>query len=132
MNIALAEPDSGLPSILRISSRSFHPRLNRFLLRSRQQRTLPVPATKTIYQITDRLHEQRTVQATGDAIATTVSAWLAELGAQSPMVEDLPRAVRCGDWPAVYAIGEHLSVDVTTAVPPRARCAPRHGPANPE
>jgi hypothetical protein len=25
MNIALAEPDSGLPSILRVSARSFHP-----------------------------------------------------------------------------------------------------------
>jgi hypothetical protein len=132
MNIALAEPDSGLPSILRVSARSFHPWFNRVLLRSRQHRTVPVTATTTIYQITDRLHEQRTVHVMGDAIATTVSAWLAELGAQSPMVEDLARAVRCGDWPAVYAIGEHLCVDVTTAVPPRAGCALRHGPGNPE
>ncbi|WP_424736583.1 hypothetical protein [Mycobacterium sp.] len=44
---------------------------------------------------------------------TTVSAWLAELGAHSPLVEDLGRAVHVGDWPAAYAIGEYLSVDVT-------------------
>ena len=48
-------------------------------------------------------------------IETTVSAWLAELGIQSPMVEDLARTVRSGDWPAFYAIGEHPSVDVTVA-----------------
>jgi len=46
---------------------------------------------------------------------TTVSAWLAELGAYSPLVADLARAVDVGDWPAAYAIGEYLSVDVTVA-----------------
>ena len=48
-------------------------------------------------------------------IVTTVSAWLAELGAHSPLVEDLARSVDVGDWPAAYAIGEYLSVDVTVA-----------------
>jgi hypothetical protein len=43
------------------------------------------------------------------------SAWLAELGADSPLVEDLARAVRTGDWPAARAIGEYVSIDVTTA-----------------
>ena len=71
-----------------------------------------------IYQIADRLHEQRTARVTGYAIATTVSAWLAELGVQSTMTEDLAQAVRSSNWPAVYAIGEHLSVDVTIAVSP--------------
>jgi hypothetical protein len=48
-------------------------------------------------------------------IVTTVSAWLAELGARSPLVEDLGRAVHAGDWAAGYAIGEYLSVSVTVA-----------------
>jgi hypothetical protein len=122
MNIALAEPNSGLPSILSSLVCSFHAWCNRFLLRSRSVRPLQAAAAPTIYQIASRLHEQRTVRVAGDAIAPTVSAWLAEFGVQSPMVEDLARAVRGGDWPAVYAIGEHLSVDVTVAVSPqRAR-----------
>lgn len=44
-----------------------------------------------------------------------ISAWLAELGAQSPLADDLAHAVRAGDRPAAYAIGEHLSVDVAIA-----------------
>ena len=51
----------------------------------------------------------------GHQIATTVSAWLAELGAHSPLAEDLARAVHAGDWPAARAIGEYLSVDVIVA-----------------
>ncbi len=69
----------------------------------------------TLYQLTDRLHEERTVRVPVNAIGPTVSAWLAELGANSPMVEDLARAVRNGDWPAAYAVGEHLSVHVAIA-----------------
>jgi hypothetical protein len=122
MNIALVEPNSGLRSILSSLVCSFHAWCNRFLLRSRSVRPLQAAAAPTIYQIASRLHEQRTVRVAGDAIAPTVSAWLAEFGVQSPMAEDLARAVRGGDWPAVYAIGEHLSVDVTVAVSPqRAR-----------
>lgn len=85
-----------------------------------------------MYQIADRLHEQRTVRVAADAIAPTVSAWLAELGVQTSMVEDLARAVRSGAWPAIYAIGERLSVDVTLAVWPQLGRAPRHDPDNPE
>jgi hypothetical protein len=51
----------------------------------------------------------------GHEIALTVSAWLAELGAHSPLVEDLARAAHAGDWPAAWAIGEYLSVDVAVA-----------------
>jgi hypothetical protein len=68
----------------------------------------------TIYQVTDQLGDGRTVRVPGDEIATTVSAWLAELGTHSPLVEDLARAARAGDWPAAHAIGEHLSVNVTS------------------
>jgi hypothetical protein len=43
-------------------------------------------------------------------------ATLAELGAHSPLVEDLARAVSSADWPTAHAIGEHLAIDVTVAV----------------
>jgi hypothetical protein len=32
------------------------------------------------------------------------------------MVDDLAQTVRDGDWPAAYAVGEHVSVDVAIAV----------------
>jgi len=50
-----------------------------------------------------------------DGIAYAMSAWLAELGAHSPLVEDLARTVRDGDWTAAYAIADFLSVDVAVA-----------------
>jgi len=75
-----------------------------------------VVSPTTLYQVTDRLHEERTVRVPVSAIGPTVSAWLAELGANSPMVDDLARAVRNGDWPAAYVFGEHLSVQVAVAV----------------
>lgn len=51
----------------------------------------------------------------GHEIAAIVSAWLAELGAHSPLVDDLARAARVGDWAAAYAVADQLSVDVTVA-----------------
>jgi hypothetical protein len=74
-----------------------------------------VTRTRPIYRVSHCLREGRTVDVPGHEIATTVSAWLAELGADSPLVEDLAQAVRAGDWPAAHAIGEYLSVDVTVA-----------------
>lgn len=73
-----------------------------------------MPATTT-YQLPDRLHDGRMARASGDEIAATVSAWLAELDAYSPLAEDFGRAVAAGDRPEAYAVGEHLSVDVTVA-----------------
>jgi hypothetical protein len=73
----------------------------------------------TTYQVTDRLHDGRTVRVPGDEIAATVSAWLEELGTHSPLVEDLARAALAGDWPAAHAIGEHLSVNVTSLPAPQ-------------
>lgn len=64
----------------------------------------------TIYQVTDRSHDGRTARVPGDEITSTVSGWLSELGTQSPLADELARAVRIGDWPAAYAIGEHLSL----------------------
>lgn len=66
----------------------------------------------TIYQLTDRLHDGHVARVAGNEIATTVSAWLADLGAQSPLVEELARAVLGSDWPAAYAIGDTLAVEV--------------------
>jgi hypothetical protein len=67
------------------------------------------------YYVTDRLHNGRTVQVPAHEIAPIVSAWLAELGAHSPLVEDLARAACTGDWAAAWAVGDQLSVDVTVA-----------------
>jgi hypothetical protein len=67
------------------------------------------------YVLSDRLHADRTAQVPGEAIASTVSAWLKELGTSSPLVDDLARAVHAGDWPAAHSIGDFLSVDVTVA-----------------
>ncbi len=67
------------------------------------------------YQLTDRLHVGRMARVPADGIVGTVSAWLAELDASSPMVEELARTVGIGDWAAAHAIAEYLSVDVTVA-----------------
>ena len=71
--------------------------------------------TATTYQLTDCLRDGRTVHVSADGIACAVSAWLAELGAHSPLVEDLARTVRDGDWTAAHAIADLLSVDVAVA-----------------
>ncbi len=77
-------------------------------------RTPHAPQTLS-YRLTDRLHAGRTARVSVEGIASTVEAWLAELGASSPMVDQLVCAVRCGDWPAAHALAEHLSIDVAVA-----------------
>ena len=67
------------------------------------------------YQLTDLLHAERTARVSADGIVGTLSAWLAELGADSPLVDDLARLVCDGDWPAVRRIADSLSVDVAIA-----------------
>ena len=99
------------PAFVAAAERSAGAGWPRFRYRLSRQRV----ASTRIYQITDRLHDGRTVRVPGDRIGGTVSAWLAELGVDSPMVNDLARAVCSGDWPAAYVIGEHLSVDVAIA-----------------
>ncbi len=83
-------------------------------MRSLTHLTRRHPATNA-YQLTDRLHEGRTAYVFAEDIVSTVSSWLAELGAHSPFVEDLARAVRNGDWVAAHSIADRLSVDVTVA-----------------
>ena len=72
-----------------------------------------VTRVETMYYVADRLHNGRIVQVPGHEIAPIVSGWLAELVAQSPLVEDLARAARVGDWAAACAVGDLLSVDVS-------------------
>jgi hypothetical protein len=71
--------------------------------------------TTRLYQLTDRLDAGRTVQVSADGIVFAVSAWLAELGASSPLVEDLAVTVRDGNWSAAHAIADCLSIDVAVA-----------------
>ena len=77
-----------------------------------RRRDLP----RQVYQITDRLHAGRIARVSDDAIASTVSVWLAEFEVVSPLVDDLARAVRNGDWASTYTIANALSVDVAVAV----------------
>ncbi len=67
------------------------------------------------FYVTDRLHDGRTVAVPGPEIVTVVSTWLAELGVQSPLVEDLARAACGGDWATACVVGDQLSVGVTAA-----------------
>jgi hypothetical protein len=78
--------------------------------------------TAAIYQLTDRLHDGRTVHVSADEIGATVSGWLAELGVTTPAAEDLAQAVRAVDWPRTHVLCDHLSVQVTKVAnisPPR-------------
>jgi hypothetical protein len=68
-----------------------------------------------MYHVSDLLRQGRTVDVAGANIAATVSAWLAELGVDSPLVDELAYAVCAGDWPSAYTISHRLSVDVTVA-----------------
>ncbi len=72
----------------------------------------PQRKTAAVYQLTDCLHDGHTARVAAHEITATVSAWLAELGAESPLVDEFERAVRGGDWDRAYAIGERLSVRV--------------------
>jgi hypothetical protein len=57
-----------------------------FRPRWRHRRTRWAVPTTSIYRVTDRLHEGRTVDVPCHQIVTTVSAWLAELEAHSQLV----------------------------------------------
>ena len=63
----------------------------RFIHLTLHRRHRDVLSKTTMYCVTDRLHDGRAVQVPGHQIAPLVSAWLAELGADSPLVQDLAR-----------------------------------------
>ena len=91
-----------------------HLGVGRFVRGKRSPKSLMKP-TVTTYQLTDRLRDGHAVDVSADEIVTTVSGWLAELGAASPLVEDLAQAVRAGDWPKAHSLGDYLSVEVARA-----------------
>jgi hypothetical protein len=75
----------------------------------------PLRKTRTtLYQLTDRLHGHM-ARVPAHQISATVSGWLAEVGAKSPLVDDLARAVSDGDWAAVHALGDCLSIEIVVA-----------------
>ena len=90
---------------------SFRKGGNRFGLPARRR----AGRAATIYHVSDLLHHGRTVDVAGPDIAGTVSAWLAELGVDTPLVDELAQAVRASDWPTAHAISHRLSVGVTVA-----------------
>ncbi|MEZ0052249.1 hypothetical protein ABIA30_003261 [Mycobacterium sp. MAA66] len=73
------------------------------------------PSAEPTFVVVDRLHGRRAVAVPGEQVAATVSAWLAELDVDSPLIDELALAVQRQDWPAVYALGERLSVEVMVA-----------------
>ena len=72
------------------------------------------PVTTT-YVLTNCLHDQSVLCTSVDEIISTVSGWLAELGVDTALAEDLGQTVRDGDWPAAHAIAERLSVEIAIA-----------------
>jgi hypothetical protein len=89
--------------------------LRRFDAGAGNESRTDMKSTVTIYQLTDRLRDGRTVHVSADEIVATTSAWLAELGAASPLVDDFAEAVRASDWPTAHALSDYLSVDVIVA-----------------
>lgn len=71
------------------------------------------PASGPTFRVSDRLHQERSVIVAAQEIAATVAAWLAELGVQTPLADQLASAVSTGDWVTAHAIADHLSVDIT-------------------
>jgi hypothetical protein len=85
---------------------------------------LVMKSTAAIYQLTDCLHDGRTVHVSADEIGATLSGWLAELGVTTPVVDDLAQAVRTVDWPRAHVLCDYLSVQLTEVAnisPPRVR-----------
>jgi hypothetical protein len=101
--------------VVRSISRLIEEATMRFIHLTLHWRHRDVLSKTTMYYVTDRLHDGRAVQVPGHQIASIVSAWLAELGADSPLVEDLARAACVGDWVSACAVGDQLSVDVAVA-----------------
>ena len=75
----------------------------------------PRSAAQSMYHVNDQLHSGREVCVAADKVADVVSSWLAELGAESPMVEQLSSALAAGQLAVAHDIAAYLSVDVAVA-----------------
>ena len=67
------------------------------------------------FEIVDRLHAGHVTRVSGERIAATVSNWLAELGIDTPMAQELGLAAMAGQWQRVHALEDVLSIDVVAA-----------------
>jgi len=70
-----------------------------------------------IYRLTDRLRHGHPVRVPAHEITATVSAWLAEVGADSPLVDGLARGAwrRLAGSACPRCVSECLSVEVAVA-----------------
>jgi hypothetical protein len=75
----------------------------------------PRAAASRTYAVRHRVHDSRTIYIPATELAATVSEWLAEVGACSPLVEDLAHEVDANNWPAAHSISECLGIEVTIA-----------------
>jgi hypothetical protein len=72
-------------------------------------------AASRTYAVRQRVHESRTIYIPANELAATVTEWLAEMGACSPLVEHLAQEVDANNWPAAHSISECLGIEVTIA-----------------
>lgn len=72
-------------------------------------------ASPTLYELTDRLHDGRTVRVPADRIEDVLASWLAEWDVRTPLVSELSSAVCTSDWPTVGDIADRLSVSIAIA-----------------
>ena len=61
------------------------------------------------------MDESRTTYIRASELAATVTEWLAEVGACSPLVEDLAQELDANNWPAAHSISECLGIEVSIA-----------------
>ena len=83
--------------------------------RPRWRRRRPQPAASRIYAVRHCVHGSRTIYIPASELAATVTEWLAEVGACSPLIEDLAQEVEANNWPAAHSISECLGIEVTVA-----------------
>jgi hypothetical protein len=83
--------------------------------RSRWRHHRPPAVASRVYAVRHRVHDSRTIYIPASELAATVTEWLADLGACSPLVEDLALEVGANNWPAAHSISECLGIEVTIA-----------------
>jgi hypothetical protein len=83
--------------------------------RPRWRHHRPRAAAARIYAVRHRVDESRITYISAGELAATVTEWLAEVGACSPLVDDLAQELDANNWPAAHSISECLGIEVTIA-----------------
>jgi phenylpyruvate tautomerase PptA (4-oxalocrotonate tautomerase family) len=83
--------------------------------RPRRRHHRPRAATARIYAVRHRVEEPRITYIPASELAATVTEWLAEVGACSPLVDALAQEVDANNWAAAHSIAECLGIEVTVA-----------------